>query len=146
MGLVHQIKERLNVFEFILLNKYSGEETKVTIDSDKCGLFIDRSSITNLSEACPFLRWGTEQQNAFCTVHLTRPEICRDFGCWRILICDPSGKRVGRIFRTRTLLSEHPSLITLWEGCSEVHREPDDGKWEERVVEILTSAGYKVRK
>jgi len=146
LGLVHTIKEEYGNHRFLIHNKYTGEETEVAIDPDKIRLFEDKSIFEKLPNACPFFRHEPGSEKAFCTVHLTRPEICRDYGCWRLLILDHRGHRAGRIKYIRTLHSEDSILTRLWDTCVEEHREPDDAKWEEAMITILTRAGYTVRK
>jgi hypothetical protein len=79
-------------------------------------------------------------------VHRTRPEICRDYGCWRLLILNHRGRGVGRIKYIRTLCSEDPHLTRIWDDCIEPLREPDDRIWEDTMIRILTTAGYAVRR
>lgn len=146
LGYVHRIKEDLGDFRFIVHNEYTGEETVVTVDPDKILLFCDKSIFKILPHTCPFFRHEPGSEKAFCTVHLTRPAICRDYGCWRLLILDSRGRRAGRIKFARTLHSEDTILTRLWENCIDEHREQDDAKWEERMIRILTRAGYTVRK
>ena len=118
----------------------------VTVDPDKRGLFDDRSIFGKLPHTCPFFRHRPGSELAYCTVHLTRPEICRDYGCWRLLILDHRGRRAGRIKYIRTLCSDDTFLTELWEQCIEEHREPDDRIWEDRMIRILQKAGYSVRR
>ena len=146
LGLVHSIKEEYGGYRFLVHNRYTGEETPVEIDQDKIRLFEDKSIFQTLPNTCPFFRHEPGSEKAFCTVHLTRPEICRDYGCWRILILDHRGRRVGKIKFIRTLHSEDETLNRLWESCIEEHREPDDVIWETEMIRILTRAGYTVRK
>jgi uncharacterized protein len=146
LGYVHTIQEDLGNYRFTVYNEYTGEKTAVTIDPDKIQLFFDKSIFKTLPHTCPFFRHEPGSEKAFCTVHLTRPEICRDYGCWRLLILDHRGQRAGRIKFIRTLHSEDTTLTRLWDSCIEEHREPDDAKWEETMIRILTRAGYTVRK
>jgi uncharacterized protein len=78
-------------------------------------------------------------------VHLSRPEICREYECWRLLILDHTGRRVGRIRYIRSLISDDALLTKIWEDCIEGQREPDDRKWEDEMIRILRRAGYTVR-
>jgi len=146
LGLVHSIRKDYGDNRFLIHNQYTGEETEVIIDSDKIGLFEDKSIFEKLPNTCPFFRHEPGSEKAFCTVHQTRPGICRDYGCWRLLILNHRGHRVGRIKYIRTLHSEDSTLTRLWESCIEEHREPDDKKWEAAMIAILTRAGYTVRK
>jgi Fe-S-cluster containining protein len=146
MGQVHKIRETLSDTEFLVNNEYTGEKTLVIIDRDKHHLFLDKSIFLEQPEACPFLRYQPADRKAYCTVHLTRPEICRDYGCWRLLILNSRGLRAGRIMYQRAFFSDDDDLTRLWNTCIDPLNEPDDAIWEEKIRGILTSAGYTVRK
>lgn len=146
MGQVHKIKESRGDFEFLVNNQYTGEKTGVIIDSDKHHLFADKSIFLDQPEACPFLRYHPADRKAYCTVHLTRPEICRDFGCWRLLILNSQGTRAGRIMYQRAFFSDDADLTRLWKTCIDSLNEPDDELWEEKITSILVNGGYTVRK
>ena len=146
MGQVHTITEIRGGFEFLVNNHYTGEKTAVIVDRDKHHLFGDKSIFLEQPEACPFLRYHKEDKKAYCTVHLTRPEICRDFGCWRLLILNHQGSRAGRIMYQRAFFSDYDDLARLWKTCIDPLNEPDDAIWEEKITRILIKAGYTVRK
>jgi hypothetical protein len=146
LGLVYTIREDYGDFRFLIHNNYTGEDTPVSVDPDKRDLFTDTSIFLKLPYACPFFRCQAGSGKAYCTVHLTRPEICRDYGCWRLLILDHRGRRVGRIKYIRTLCSEDALLTKIWDECIEHNEEPDDRVWEEKMNRTLTRAGYTVRK
>jgi len=146
LGLVYSITETYGNYKFLIYNQYTGEETPVEIDPDKREIFEDRSIFAKLPNTCPFFRHQPGSELAYCTVHLTRPEICRDYGCWRLLILNHQGRRVGRVKYIRTLCSDDSYLTTLWERCIENSREPDDAAWEAEMIRILTRNGFTVRK
>jgi hypothetical protein len=145
MGQVHTIKEIRGEFEFLVNNQYTGEKTVVIIDPEKHHLFEDKRIFLEQPEACAFLRYHPEDRKAYCTVHLTRPEICRDYGCWRLLILNSHGSRAGRIMYQRTFFSDDDDLTLLWKRSVDFLNEPDDAIWEEKIREILTRAGYTIR-
>jgi uncharacterized protein len=146
MGQVHTIKETRSDFEFLVNNQFTGEKTLVIVDQDKHDLFFDKSIFLNEPEACPFLRYQEADSKAYCTVHLTRPEICRDYGCWRLLILNSQGLRAGRIMYKRAFFSEDSILTRLWKECIEPLEEPDDELWDAQITCILIKSGYTVRK
>ena len=145
LGLVHTIEEDYGDYRFLLKNQYTGERTAVVVDPDKITLFCDKSIFLERPEACPFFRYDASLKKGYCTVHLTRPEICRDYGCWRLLILDSKGKRAGRIMCQRHLASEDEALARLFEEHINHIIEPDDARWDEQVIRVLTGAGYTVR-
>jgi len=145
LGLVHTIQEDLGDYHFLVKNQYTGERTAVAVDPDKIPLFCDKSIFLKRPEACPFFRYDCKSEKGYCTIHLTRPEICRDYGCWRLLILDSGGKRAGRIMCQRHLASEDSMLTRLFEDHINSLVEPDDAAWDDRVIHLLVAAGYTVR-
>ncbi|MFA5266558.1 MAG: YkgJ family cysteine cluster protein [Methanoregula sp.] len=130
----------------MICNNYTGEETSVSIDPDKRDLFLDEDIFNTHPHACPIFRHLPGSEKACRTGHLTRPVICRDYGCWRLLILDHRGRRVGKIKYTRSLCSEDALLTKIWDECIEHREEPDDHIWEDMMIRTLTRAGYTVRK
>ena len=146
MAQVHTIQEIRGDFEFLVNNQYTGEKNVVMVDPDKFALFLDTRIFVDYPEACPFLRYHPKDWLAYCTVHMTRPEICRDYGCWRMLILNSRGSRAGRIMYQRAFFSDDANLTRLWKTVIDDLIEPDDGVWDEKITGILINAGYTVRK
>jgi hypothetical protein len=146
MAQVHVIKEIRGEFEFLVNNQYTGEKNVVRIDPDKYELFSDTRIFGDHPEACPFLRYHPKDRLGYCCVHLTRPEICRDYGCWRMLILNSLGKRAGRVMYRRAFFSDEDDLSRLWKECIDDLAEPDDSVWDSVVIGIITRAGYTVRR
>ena len=146
LGLVHAIRESYGNYRFLIYNPYTGEETPAEVDPEKREIFGDTSIFSNLPDACPFFRHQPGSDLACCTIHGTRPAICQDYGCWRLLILNHQGRRVGRIKNVRTLCSEDSHLTRVWESCIENSTEPDDAAWETGMISVLTRNGFTVRK
>ncbi len=146
MQLVHAITEDRGDYTYVIYNYYTGEVKEVRVDPDKIALYEDRSSLDNLPEACPFLRFDQENGKAWCTVHLTRPSICRDYCCWRLLILDAEGRRAGRVLYQRTFLSDSAALGRLWEQVKPTLNGLDDKEWDDVVISMLMASGYHVRR
>ena len=121
LGLVHSIAEDRGNYEFVVFNRYTNESDIVTVDTDKHALYDDKSIFEKLPEACPFFRHQPDSEKAFCTVHLTRPDICRDYGCWRMLIVSRTGYgRAGSCshgISARKILCD-PELSGVHRSCS----------------------------
>ncbi len=144
MQLVHTIKEDRGNYTFVIYNYYSGDLKEVHVDADKIALFEDRSSIENIPQACPFLRFDKETGKAWCTVHLTRPEVCRDYCCWRLIIRDAQGKRAGRVLYRRTFLSDTAELEEIWGQIKPTLDNLTDEEWDDALIRNLKTAGYRV--
>jgi hypothetical protein len=143
MGDVLCILEKHGENRFLLLNRYTGEKTQVTVDPDKISLFMDAAPPTG---ACPFLRHSRQTGLAYCTVHLTRPDMCKDFGCWRLLVLDGSGKRAGRVMQQCFFAPDIDKLALLWETTIKDIDEPEPQRWDKAVIKILGREGYRVIK
>jgi Fe-S-cluster containining protein len=144
LGQVHVIREDHGNHEYSLLNRYSGEVTRVTVDPDKVHLLPDRSIFGREPEACPFLRDDPAHRRVSCIVHATRPAICREFQCWRLLILDCRGEPAGRVMGSRHLSSGDPSLARFWKERIGHLSEESDAAWDLRVEQVLGEAGYRV--
>jgi uncharacterized protein len=92
MGEIISIREKTGDAEFRIWYTTTGEERTVHVDPDKMDLFFTKTPQTTM--ACPFLR---EQATGtvICTVHRSRPDICHEYSCFRILVLDTEGKRAG---------------------------------------------------
>ena len=146
LGYVHFIEKEYGDYRFLIRNTYTGERDTVTVDPDKRVLFDDRGIFADLPDACPFFRREPEQGLAACTIHLTRPSICREYGCWRILIISPRGFPAGKVRYLRDLVTDDQYLRKIWDECIAGLAEPDEGRWEEMMTRMLVRAGYSVRR
>lgn len=84
MGEIIGIQEQIRTYEF-RIGFTNGEERIVSVDPDKRELFRDQQQDEKKSPACPFLRQRAPRER-ICTVYATRPEICRNYLCSRILM------------------------------------------------------------
>ncbi|MCQ1539240.1 YkgJ family cysteine cluster protein [Methanocalculus taiwanensis] len=149
LGIVHVIESDLGNLRYVVRNRYSGERTTVTIDPDKTALFLDekleKNTFTNRPQACPFFRFIQKEEKGYCCVHATRPDICRDYGCWRMLILDGGGRRAGRIMESRHLASDDPVLLSIFAEKAHNLERLSDSQWDDAVIRMIRSAGYMVR-
>nr|WP_292490285.1 YkgJ family cysteine cluster protein [Methanoculleus sp. 10] len=142
---VHRFIEERGDYTFVVHNHYTGDAEEVRVDPDKIALFEDRSSIGGLPNACPFLRFDGETGKAWCTVHLTRPDLCREY-CCRLLILDSQGKLAGRVTYQRALIPDTDELGRLWERVQPTLDGLCGTEWDDAFITILTAAGYCVRR
>ncbi len=143
MGYVFEIVADHGEYAYTLQNQYLRDVTEVRVTEAMIPLFEDRSIFSRYPKACPFLRFdhGT---TAFCTVHLTRPELCRIYGCWQLLIQDARGRRAGRVMQAGQVSLDDDLLRHIWENhISSLDRTNDDA-WQKNVIRILQRFGYTV--
>ncbi len=144
MGEVIGIKEEIGHLRFRIFYKITGEERIVSVDAGKEDLFHWNDIKKVRPMACPFLR-ESEQGTVICTVHKTRPDLCRRYSCFRILVLDPDGKRIGRVVAdSRYFITTDPELRIFWDNSVKGVCVSDEGEWEDFVDLVCTSAGYRV--
>jgi len=144
MGQVIGIKDQTGPFEYLIRFFITMEERQVQIDPDKRDLFSSQDIVKNRPMACPFLR-ERAPGTVICTVHQTRPDLCRQYGCFRILVCGRRGERFGRVMdNTRYFTTMDHELRALWDKEIASISIADEMCWEEEVARILSAAGYRV--
>jgi Fe-S-cluster containining protein len=84
---------------------------------------------------CPFLR--KEDEGLFtCTIHGTRPRLCREFRCRTMLIYDRHDREAGYVKGRRSLVTNDPVLESAWR---EIPADMAEGPLEE----TLRKHGYR---
>ena len=143
MGEIISIREQISPGEF-WIGYTNGEVRIVSVDPDKQDLFSSLRQTEQKSIACPFLR-HRKPDKRICTVHASRPELCRNYLCSRILIVNTEGKKAGRVpYGTRSFIPEDGFVLDLWCRTIRDIPIPDEEQWEKKVDEIFTRAGYRV--
>ena len=146
MADVHRNIEERGDYTFVVHNFYTGDVKEVRVDPDKIALFEDESSLEGLPDACRFLRFDRETGKAWCTVHQTRPDLCSEYCCWRLLILDAQGKRAGRILYQTTFVPDDDAIRDLWERMQPTLNGLSGTDWDDAVIRILTASGYRIRR
>jgi Fe-S-cluster containining protein len=143
MGEIIGIREEIGPLQFRIWYTTTGEERVVAVDRDKVDLF-HAGTAGGSSRACPFLRRrGTRE--FVCSVHGSRPDLCRQYSCFRILALDSSGKKAGRVMdASRYLVTGNPDLRMIWRNAVQDVVIPDEREWEAYVAEVLTRKGFRV--
>lgn len=142
MGEIISIREKISDTGFRIGYSTTGEERVVVLDPDKQHLFVMKTRSNTL--ACPFLREQTPGRS-ICTAHHSRPELCRQYSCYRILVLDRDGRRAGKVWdRSQYFTSTDPRLNGLWNSACRGLDIPDEARWEEEIEKILTNAGYQI--
>ncbi len=97
LGIVHTIQEDMESSGLLIHNNHTGEETQVSIDLDKRDLFLEYTDFFQISPGVPLFRHRDDIGTACCTVYLPRPQICRVYECWRLLLLNNRGRMAGKI-------------------------------------------------
>lgn len=123
-------------------------------------------------KGCIFSRKNPDGKGFACAIYDTRPGICRDFKCYRMLIHHPpSGELRGKVIGINELRTHDEILDAIWKekiahiphpinsahpgGAVQTHghdthilahlndvRHADDKDWVNNVVEVLAANGY----
>jgi uncharacterized protein len=142
MGEVISIRDVMNSDMFRIWFTTTGEERIVTLDLDKRDLFYQMGPKSSM--ACPFLR-QRDPGRVICTVHVSRPDLCRQYSCFRLLILNTEGKRAGRVLdKTRYMAATDSRIHEIWQReCRTLDIIVED-RWEDEIERIFTREGYSV--
>ena len=96
---------------------------------------------------CPFLCRKKDGDGFICAVYATRPQVCREFRCYRMLIYDTNGRPTGKVIGANDIHTSDEALARLWtaEIMSVPHPHPagtNDPAWVKTVTGILAAHGY----
>jgi hypothetical protein len=144
MGDIIGIVEKAGLSMYRIRFSVTGEEQIVVIDPDKENLFCTPDIKLLRPMTCPFLRFNM-QGKALCSIHETRPDLCRIYTCFRLLILDLDGNHIGRVQDgTRFFSTMNTDLRRLWDDEIAGVDIPDEAAWEEHVADVFSRAGYRI--
>jgi hypothetical protein len=146
MGDIIGIEAETEAHRFRIRFSATGEEIAVTLGADNQELFRTQDIRLLRPMACPFLRFDL-QGRAICTIHETRPDLCRLYTCFRLLILDPEGHPIGRVQDgTRIFSTMNEDLRALWQDEIAGVNIPGEAAWEAQVADVFSQAGYRIVK
>lgn len=103
---------------------------------------IDPKEI-NLERGCPFMRKDPAGKEIACAIYATRPRICRDFRCYRMVILNHNGQKCGRIMGRNDLKTPDKTLAQIWkEHIASRMPSHSNMQWEKAVIDALAAHGY----
>jgi Fe-S-cluster containining protein len=95
-------------------------------------------------KGCPFMRQNKDGKRIACAVYATRPQICRDFRCYRMVILNRDGNECGRIMGRNDLKTTDTMLAQIWkEHIAPLLPPPGDARWEKAAIDALAAHGYR---
>jgi Fe-S-cluster containining protein len=97
----------------------------------------------DLVKGCPFMRKNRKGNGIACAIYATRPRICREFRCYRMVIYGPDIHECARIMGRYELKTSDQRLAEIWKDHITPLVHTDDAWWEKTVIGIL--AGYSYR-
>ncbi len=97
-----------------------------------------------IMKGCPFIRHNRNGFSITCAIYATRPRICRDFRCFRMVIFDREGYECGRIIGRKDLKTPDETLSKIWkEHIAPLLPGHDDSRWDRTVITALADYGYR---
>jgi hypothetical protein len=139
MGDVHAVDGDPSSGRCVVVNRYTGERSAVSVDRDKAGLLAAPS----IPGACPLFR--RDAGAGVCPVHGTWPAVCAEYACWRLLVLGPDGQRAARVMGSRHIAVDDPALeAVLAPHRAALARAVDDTDWNAVFVAVVECAGYRV--
>ncbi|MDO9550396.1 MAG: YkgJ family cysteine cluster protein [Methanoregula sp.] len=94
-------------------------------------------------KGCPFMRKNNSGSGIACAIYNTRPRICREFRCYRMLIYDRDDHESGRIIGRSDLKTTDETLAQVWKEQVVSLPHTDDARWEKAVIAVLGAHGYR---
>lgn len=94
-------------------------------------------------KGCPFMRKTLSGNKFACAIYNTRPQVCREFRCYRMLIFDGEGHERGRIMGRNQLKTADTALERIWN--EEIAPIPyrEGTRWVKMVIDGLAAHGYR---
>jgi len=149
LGSLITIERQLNDRDYYCRCKIDNSVFLGHVDPAYCEEIADEfdaeTAVHSIQEkkTCRFLRKNRQGEGTLCAVYSTRPKICRDFRCYRILIRNHEGSVCGKVIGKNTLRTEDASLENLWKEQVAVIPYRDTAAWTEKVVGILSEHDYR---
>lgn len=115
------------------------------ISESFCGNGHEKDST---EKKCAFLRKNPGGNGYVCTIYPTRPSVCREFRCYRMLIYNRDGQLAGKVIGQNEIRTADEPLAALWKEHI-VHLPHNsrphvpDPAWMTRVMDILACHGYR---
>jgi Fe-S-cluster containining protein len=113
------------------------------VEGDYIGSYPHDPDEGKPAKGCPFMQKNLSGDGFACAIYATRPRVCREFRCYRMLIFDGDGHERGRIMARNDLKTTDETLERIWKEeiaplpCREVSR------WVKLVIVTLAAHGYR---
>lgn len=103
------------------------------------------TAIPGEKKPCRFLRTGAAPGQTTCAIYASRPAVCREFRCYRMVIFNRDGDVAGRVIGRNTLRTEDSDLQKAWERAGIASLPTGDtAAWLGQVAALLAAHGYRI--
>ncbi len=144
-GELIEVEKRLTSRDFLCRQKIIGGTFRARIEERFLDAFRDASENKAHPSWCPFLRGLPGEEGKYvCTIHNSRPLICRSYTCCAMRIFGPDGREVGKVKGRRSLDTGDAALRRCWDESIAPLTTDDDIVWRTEVTGTLERAGYRV--
>jgi Fe-S-cluster containining protein len=144
-GQLIEIEKRLTSRDYLCRQKVVGGTFRARVEERFLDAFRDTAENDAHPSWCPFLRGLPGEEGKYiCTIHDSRPLICRSYVCCAMRIFAPDGREAGKVKGRRSLDTEDAVLRRCWEESVVPLGTDDDLVWRSEVTGILGRAGYRV--
>jgi Fe-S-cluster containining protein len=152
-GAFIRIERQLNDRDYYCRYSLSGDLFPVHTDAEYADEIADKyvensGTAQEGKKPCPFLCRNKKSEGFVCGIYATRPPVCCDFRCYRMLIYNREGQRVGRVIGAGRISTSDAQLAQVWNEkiATLSHEHPpgaSDPAWEKKVIEILAEHGFR---
>lgn len=144
-GELIEVEKRLTGRDFLCRQKIVGGTFRARVEERFLDIFRDSSENDAHPSWCPFLRsLPGEKEKYVCTVHNSRPLVCRSYTCCAMRIFAGDGREAGKVKGRRSLVTEDAALRRCWEEGVAPLKTDNDVAWRSEVAAVLGRAGYRV--
>jgi len=138
-----KIERQLSDRDYYCLYEIKNELFLAHIEGD----YVDSPPLGSIEgkpvKGCPFMRNDPAGKGIACAIYATRPRICRDFRCYRMVLLNHDGHECGRIMGRNDLKTTDETLERIWkERIAPLLPNHDDSRWENAVIDALAVPGY----
>jgi len=99
-------------------------------------------------KSCPFLCHKPGGAGFVCSVYESRPLVCRQFRCYRMLVYDKNNRLSGKVIGAGEISTSDEELTRLWKEqiAAIPHTHPPGGNdqaWVKKVTVILAAHAFR---
>jgi len=104
---------------------------------------VESKDSNKTKKGCPFMHKSLSGSGFACAIYATRPQVCKEFRCYRMLIFDRDGHECGRILGRNQLKTTDEALGRIWNEEIEPIPYREGSRWEKMVIDTLATHGYR---
>jgi Fe-S-cluster containining protein len=113
------------------------------VEGDYIGSYPSEPKEGKQVKGCPFMQKNQSGDGFACAIYATRPQVCKEFRCYRMIILDRDGHECGRIMGRNQLKTIDETLEHIWD--EEIAPLPyrEGTRWVKLVIDALAVYGYR---